>query len=465
MDQTKIHRFEAMKLYKVFLLLFLIAFTSQVFAQSSADLKKKKQAIQKEIDLLQKSLNTTVKGKKLTLGQINALNKQITLMQNKIDVINSEIRNLDNQIHENTNIVLSLKDQLAQLKLQYAAMIRFAQRNKNAYSQMMFIFASKDFYQAYKRIKYLQQFSQYRKKQADFIQGKEKNLNYKITILDKNLKEKSSLLHEQENEQNKLGKNKEEQAEALNKFNKQEKQFKQDLASRMKQRAQIDRSIQEAIRKEIAIARQKALEKARAEAAKARAAARAAALAKAKAQAAALARAQAKAREENRPIPVAPKVKAPEPEPEPEKVKESANYLTASPEAAKLSSAFQGNRGSLPYPVAGSITEGFGRHKNGQASYDNNGVTITTSAGATVHAVFNGKVTTVRNAMGSYFVLIKHGEYFTVYQNLHSVSVSAGETVSTRQAIGTMSSSGSTELQFQIYKGSTPQNPSGWISR
>ncbi|PTS98251.1 peptidase M23 [Pedobacter sp. HMWF019] len=449
-----------MKLYRLFLLLFLVAFTGQTFAQSSSELKKKKQAIQKEIDLLQRSLNTTVKGKKLTLSQINALNTKISLMQSKIDVINSEMKNLDSQIHENTTIVHSLKDQLAQLKLQYAAMIRFAQKNKNAYSKMMFIFASKDFHQAYKRIKYLQEFSRYRKKQADFIQGKEKNLNYKIVILDKSLKEKSSLLQEQESEQNKLGKNKEEQAAALNKLAKQEKQYKQDLDSRMKQRAQIDRSIQAAIRREIEIAKRKALEKARLEAARARAAA----LAKAKAEAAALARAQAKARAENKPVPVAPKVKEPEPEEEP--VKASSNYLTATPEAAKLSSAFQNNRGSLPWPVAsGSITEGFGRHKQGQANYDNSGVTITTAPGATVRAVFEGKVTTVRTALGSYFVLIKHGEYFTVYQNLHSVSVSPGETVSTKQAIGTMPSGGSPELQFQIYKGSVPQNPGGWISR
>ncbi|PYF75039.1 murein hydrolase activator EnvC family protein [Pedobacter nutrimenti] len=448
-----------MKRYKYLLLFFLAIFTLQATAQqSSAELKKKKQALQREIDLLQKGLNQTSKSKKLTQSQINALTAKITLMEDKIAVINTEMKRLDSQITENKNTVLSLKEQLAQLKKQYAAMVRFAQKNRNGYEKMMFVFASKDFYQAYKRVKYLQEFSQYRKKQANFIMGKEQNLNEKIVVLDKNLKEKSSLLAEQENEQHKLAKDKTQQAEALNKISKQEKQYKQDLASRMKQRAAIDRSIKDAIRREIEIARRKALEKARLEAARARAAA----LAKAKAEAAALARAQAKARAENKPVPKAPKVK--EPEAEPEKV--AGNPLTATPESAKLSSAFQNNRGSLPWPVAsGSITEGFGRHKQGQATYDNSGITITTAPGAAVRAVFSGKVTTVRPAMGSYFVLIKHGEYFTVYQNLHSVSVSPGETVSTKQTIGTMSSSGSPELQFQIFRGISAQNPAGWISR
>ena len=221
-----------MKRSKFLFLLLFVLLTSVAFAQSSSELKRKKEAIQKEIELLQRNLKKTANNKKLTLGQINALNTKIKLMQEKITVINSEIRNLDNQIHENTNTVINLKGQLGQLKNEYAAMIRFAQRNKNAYDKMMFIFAAKDFNQAYKRIKYLQQFGQYRKKQADYIQGTQKDLNYKIVILDKNLKEKSHLLQEQETEKDKLGKNKTEQSAVLNKYSKQEKQFRQTIAAR-----------------------------------------------------------------------------------------------------------------------------------------------------------------------------------------------------------------------------------------
>ncbi|MDR6786191.1 septal ring factor EnvC (AmiA/AmiB activator) [Pedobacter africanus] len=435
-----------MKLRKSLILLLFVFFTfvtSAVFAQSSAELKRKKEAIQREIELLQRNLTKTAKSKKLTLGQISALNAKINLMQDKITVINSEIKNLDNQIHENTNTVISLKGQLSQLKKEYGAMIRFAQRNKNAYDKMMFIFAAKDFNQAYKRIKYLQQFGQYRKKQAGYIQGTQKDLNNKIVVLDKNLKEKSNLLHEQENEKDKLGKNKSEQSAVLNKYAKQEKQFKQDIANRKKQQAQIDRSIRAAIAREIALERKRAEEAARAAAAKAKAAAAAAA---------------AKAKAENRPAPVAPPVAKP---------KAGGDYLAATPEAAKLSAAFESNRGSLPWPVAaGTITERFGSHKIGQANYDRPGITIQTAEGASVRAVFNGEVRMVSSIMGGYYVLIRHGQFFTVYSNLKTVSVGVGDKVATKQTIGSVAlNAGVPQMEFQIFRGTAKQNPEAWIAR
>ncbi len=390
-----------MKLSKFLLFLFFVLSASVAVAQSSAELKRKKEALQREIDLLQKNANKAANSKKLTLGEIKALNAKIGLMQSKISVINSEIKNLDNQIHENTNTVHTLKGQLGQLKKEYASMIRFAQRNKNAYDKMMFIFAASDFNQAYKRIKYLQQFGQYRKKQADYIQGKQKDLNYRIVVLDKNLKEKSNLLHEQENEKNKLGKDKSEQSAVLSKFSRQEKQLKNDIAAKRKQAAQIDRSIRAAIAREIEIAKRKAEEEERLAAAKAKA--------------------------ESKPAPAAAT-----------KPKTSGGYLTATPESAKLSSQFEGNRGSLPWPVTmATVTQKFGKYMVDQASNVSDGIDIETQEGAAVRAVFNGKVSTVMgDGYGRFIVLILHGEYFTVYTNLKSVSVSKGEAVTTHQNIG-----------------------------
>lgn len=417
-----------MKLFKLLLILFIVFSAAGVMAQSSAELKRKKEALQREIDLLQKNANIAASSKKLTLGQINSLNAKIRLMQSKIGVINSEMKNLDNQIHENTNTVHTLKEQLDQLRKEYASMIRFAQRNRNSYDKMMFIFAASDFNQAYKRITYLQQFSNYRRKQSDYITGKEKDLSYKIVILDKNLKQKSSLLQEQENERNKLGKSKNEQAKVLNKFSREERQYKKDIAARRKLQVQLDRNIRNAIAREIEIERKKA------EAEERLAAANAAA--------------------DNKPAPAT-------------KARSNAGYLNATPEAAKLSNAFESNRGSLPWPVAaGSITERFGNHMEGQASYTNDGVNIETAEGATVRAVFNGKVTTIRNQFGKYFVLIKHGEYFTVYQNLKSVSVAQGDEVTTKQTIGTVADNeGTPQLQFQVRRGMNAQNPEGWIAK
>lgn len=422
-----------MKLNKALLLIVAVCLCANAFAQSSKELKRKKEALQREIELAQKNLNKAATGKKLTLGQINAIKAQIRLRQDKISTINSEMKNLDHQIHENTNKVQNLKGRLADLKKEYAGMIRFAQRNRNSYDKMMFIFAANDFNQAYKRIKYLQQFGQYRKKQAAYIQGTEKQLSNQIVVLDKNLKSKGSLLKEEENEKTKLDKNRSEQTVVLNKLSKQEKQFQQDIKKKRQQQAAVDRQIQAAIAREIAAARKKAEEEARE---RERIAA-------------------AKAKAENKPAPTAAKPKT------------ANEALRSTPEAAKLSDAFEANRGSLPSPVAtGYITGRFGAYKVDQATAMRNGVVFQTSEGAAVRAVFNGTVSTVFQQYGRYYVMIIHGEYFTVYEGLQSVSVSKGDKVSTKQTIGAAGTAdGVPELGFQIHRGAVAQNPESWLAR
>ena len=422
-----------MKLNKALLLIVAVCFCATGFAQSSKELKRKKEALQREIELAQKNLNKAASGKKLTLGQINAIKAQIRLRQDKISTINSEIKNLDHQITENTHKVQNLKGRLADLKKEYAGMIRFAQRNRNSYDKMMFIFAASDFNQAYKRIKYLQQFGQYRKKQAAYIQGTEKQLSSQIVVLDKDLKSKSNLLKEEQTEKSKLDKNRSEQTVVLNKLSKQEKQFQQDIKKKRQQQSLIDRQIQAAIAREIAAARKKAEEEERE---RERIAA-------------------AKAKAENKPVPTASKPRT------------TSEALRSTPEAAKLSDAFEANRGSLPSPVAtGYITGSFGAYKVDQATAMRNGVIFQTSEGAAVRAVFNGTVSSVFSQFGRYYVVIIHGEYFTVYEGLQSVSVRKGEKVTTKQTIGVAGTSdGVPELGFQIHRGAVAQNPESWLAR
>lgn len=423
-----------MKFNKALLLIVFVCFCASAFAQSSKELKRKKEALQREIELATRNLNKASKGKKLTLGQINAIKAQIRLRQDKISTINSEMKNLDHQIHENTNKVQNLKGRLADLKKEYAAMIRFAQRNRNAYDKMMFIFAASDFNQAYKRIKYLQQFGQYRKKQAAYIQGTEQQLSNQIVVLDRDLKSKSSLLKEEQTEKSKLDKNRSEQTVVLNKLSKQEKQFQQDIKKKRQQQVVVDRQIAAAIKREIEIARRKAEEEAR--------------------ERERLAAAKAKA--EDRPAPTTSS-----------KPKTASEALRSTPEAAKLSDAFEANRGSLPSPVAtGYITGRFGAYKVDQATAMRNGVVFQTSEGAAVRAVFNGTVSSVFQQFGRYYIVIIHGEYFTVYEGLQSASVSKGQRVTTKQTIGVAGTSdGVPELGFQIHRGAVAQNPESWLAR
>lgn len=376
----------------------------------------------REIEALDKSLRQTSDNKRLSLKQINELNAKIRLRQQKIDVVNSEIKLLDNQIADNTNTIRSLQSQLNKLKKEYAGMVLFAFRNQSAHSKLMFVFASADFNQAYKRLKYLQQFGEYRKKQARYIQGTQKDLGVKIVELDHNKKDKSNLLHAQEKEKQIQVKEKVTQAKVLSSLTKQEKQYQQELNQKQRDAARLNRALDAAINREIEAARKAAVA-------------------------------------ENKETPGSRKISS------------GSGMLVATPEAAKLSADFLDNRGRLPYPVAsyGGIVEGFGTHTYGvNVQVENNGVDIKTSEGASVRAVFAGDVSFVIDLNGTKTVMIRHGEYFTVYSKLRSVSVSKGQKVSTKQTIGVVAtdpSDGTTQAHFEIRKGATPLNPESWLAR
>ena len=420
-----------MKLLKFIFLLVIFCLAGNAFGQSSSELKRRKEALTREIESLNRSLNQTSNNKNLSLKQIRALNAQIRLREEKISTINSEVRLLDNQISDNTNTVRSLQSQLNKLKKEYAAMVLFAFRNQSSYSKLMFIFAAQDFNQAYKRLKYLQQFSEYRKKQAKYIEGTQKDLNIKIVELDHNKQEKSHLLSDQQKERQTLGKQKSSKSKVLTGLSKQEKQLKQELLQKQRESARLNRAIQSAINREIEEARKRAEAEARAAAAKAKA--------------------------ENK--------DAPEAKP----ISKGSSILAATPESAKLSSDFLGSRGNLPWPVTnGVIIEDFGNHTYGRnVTTENNGVDIKTAPGSQVRAVFAGEVAVVQNFAGSYAVLIRHGEYFTVYSNLRTANVSRGQKVTLKQNIGTVITDpvdGTSEVHFEIRKGVAPMNPAGWLS-
>ena len=144
-------------------ILFTLGLTSFSFGQSSAELKKLLEKIDGEIATLQKDLRAKTKEKLLSQQEVNALSKQLNLREQKISTINAELRQINNRIASNTKAINELEKSLEKLRSDYEKMIMFAFRNKNAYNKMMFIFAAKDFNQAFKRVKYLQQFSDARK--------------------------------------------------------------------------------------------------------------------------------------------------------------------------------------------------------------------------------------------------------------------------------------------------------------
>src|SRR5690554_5998103 len=428
----------------------LLLFAGVTYGQTSAELKKQRERLNREINLLNESLRKTSSSKTLTLKQVNALNSQIQLRERKISTISSEMRLIERQIQENTQEIKKLEDQLEKLKKDYASMIRFAFRNKNGYNKMMFIFASQDFNQAFKRIKYLQQFSESRKNQAQEIEKTQLTIQSKIAELAENRKEKLALLGEQEEERSVLNAQKADKSKVVSGFASQEKEYKAEITKKQQEASRLARAIQAAIRKEIEEEQRRAAEAARL------VAEREAAKAKAEAD-----RARA-AGEPVKPVEKVAKVAAP---------KTASGVLSATPEAAKLSNEFMGNRGKLPWPVSqGTITQGFGQHTYGKGvKMENNGLNIRTNSGAAVRAVFDGEVRSVVQMMGAgYAVIIRHGKYFSVYSNLRSVSVTRGQKVVSKQAIGTAATDpdeGTTEVHFEIWEGSAPINPTPWLAR
>jgi septal ring factor EnvC (AmiA/AmiB activator) len=418
-----------MKFSKFLLISLLCLATLDTFAQSSAELKRRKDKLTSEIESLNQSLRETANSKKGTLRQLNLIKAQISLREKKINTINSEIRNLDNQITDNNNNIRSLQGQLDQLKKDYAAMVLFAFRNQSAHNKLMFIFAAQDFNQAYKRLKYLQQFGTYRQRQAEYIQGTQKELSNKIAELDKYKKEKSTLLQDEEKEKATLGKQRNTQNQVVSQLSKKEKQTQQEIAKKNQEAARLNRAISAAVRREI--------EKAEAEAK------------------AAAAKANPNAKPETntakKPIP-----------------KGNSDILAATPEAAKLSNDFLGNRGRLPWPVTHGIIIGqFGSSTIQGVPVDNDGIDIKTQAGAPVQAVFEGEVSQVQNLGGTFLVIVRHGQYFTMYSNLKSASVSRGQKVAYKQSVGIAgvdAVSGDTIVHFELWKGLAPQNPNAWIA-
>ncbi|HEY9535921.1 MAG TPA: peptidoglycan DD-metalloendopeptidase family protein [Mucilaginibacter sp.] len=419
-----------MKFLKVLFFLICIFTAVHVRAQSSAELKKQRERITKELDQLNSQLEETRSNKKSTLKQLNILKAKINLREQKINIINGEVRNLNSQISENTNTVHDLQSQLDLLKKKYADMVLFAYRNKSGYNKLMFIFAAKDFNQAYKRLKYLQQFATYRERQAASIQSKQKDLHVKIVELDKTKEQKHTLLLDQEKEKEHLGKERNSRSAAVKSLSSKEKTLQRQRVAKQREVSRIIRAYAKAVIEE---ERRRRAEELR------------------------LAAARAKALNKDAPAAAKPTVRT-----------SNSELLNATPEAARLSNDFLGNRGRLPWPVAnGAVTQGFGTFTTDGIKSESTGLDIRTNDGAAVRVVFDGTVSKVQNVLGSWLVIIRHGEYLTAYNNLRSVNVSSGQKVSTKQTIGTAATdgvTGETMVHFELYKAGTPVDPKVWLA-
>jgi len=437
------------------LLLFLLLNSSEILAQqnskdSKKDLELKKKKINEEINQINAMLNATKTHKKNSLGHLVTLNMKLQKRQELINAINVEIIQINKYIVVTETEIDILKSNLYKLKEEYSRMIISAQRQQDTYSRLMFIFSSTSFNQAMMRVKYLQQYSVYRKKQADEIVATQNILGVKLQELKQSRDEKNSLLGNQTAEKDSLSKEKNQQEQVLTELQKQEKELRASLQKKKQDAVDLQLAIKKLIAEEI---KRKAEEAAKAElAAK-----------KAKEE-------KEKALANKKPKEVKPKV------PDPVKTtkeKTPQQFPELSEEAEALSADFANNRGKLPWPITkGIICEPYGEHEHPAIKgfmMMNNGIEICSNKGATARAIFDGEVTSVAvSPTGGKLVIIRHGEYLSVYTNLSNVAVKPGEKVKMKQNIGTVLADDDetkSAMNFQIWKGQKTMDPAGWLNR
>lgn len=401
----------------------LVAFIASVTAQTKTnkkELEKKKEQLLREIEDTNKQLKLNAKNKNATKSQLDALTRKVKAREALISTINTQLTQLDGAITQSNDEISMLQYKMETLKKQYAAMILYAHKNQNNYQRMMFVFASDDFNQAFKRIKYLQQYSSFRKQQAANISQTQNALNQKVIDLESQKTEKSKLKQGQEVQKQTLVQEQSQQEKYLKNLSVQETALRKQLATKQAQKKKLENAIEAAIKKEIEAAKKKA------------------------------------ASEGKKNV-----------------TKENAIAITLTPEAQKLSNNFVGNRGTLPWPVEqGSITERFGEHAHPSLKgvvIKNDGVDITTNNKAGVRTIFAGQVTAVISLPGSNnAVIVRHGEFLTVYSNLETVAVSKGEQLTTRQKIGVAGNdteTGKGMVNLQIWKGFEKLNPQLWLAK
>lgn len=400
------------------------------FGQTKASLSQEKKKLEQEIAEQKKILATTQKNKNLSLREIQVIKNQISNQEKLIANINAEIGELDGEIAKNEQEIAQLNEKLEQLKADYREAVYTAYKYRNITNKVGFILSSESISQALTRANYLVHYASALKSQVHLISKTQEDIQKHKETLQQNKEEKSLLAQNKLSEKEQLAKQEKEKQNIVNKLKKKEQDINAAIQKKIKRQKNIDAAIQKIINDEIAKAKAAAVKKAAASSSTAG----------------------------KTPAATAPS--------------SSSVVLSMTPQETALAQDFESNRGKLPWPVEkGNIVTKFGAYSHPEVSsvqLNNNGINILTEKGATVRAVFKGKVAAIADVNGAKAVILKHGNYFTVYTNLASVTVHQGDNVSTKQTLGKLlqeSNDSYSELHFEILKEKVYQNPSLWILR
>ena len=409
-------------------------------------LEERKAQIQREIRENELLLKTVSKKEKSAVNVFVIQTNKIKLKEKLINTTEKQTKLLSNDMYINQVQINKLKSQLDVLKEDYSRMIVKSYKSRSEESRAMFILSSENFLQAYKRAQYMKQYTNYRKLQGEEIKTKTSELIVYNGKLDVQKTAKQKLIEENEKERLSLEKEKQEQEKLVKTIKKDKNNIASEIKKKQQETRAIDKQIDRLIREAIAEANRKAaMERA---------------IEKAKAESKAAAKGESDSEIKTRAKAIVSSEAA---------VSSSKIVLTA--ESKILADNFRANRGKLPWPVErGVVSSAYGDHPHPVIStlmVHNSGVDITTDQGASARAVFGGVVTSVLvTSPITKAVVIQHGDYFTVYQNLSSVSVNKGDKVSTKQSIGkirTSGDTGKTVMKFIIMQNTIYNNPSSWL--
>lgn len=388
-------------------ILFLSAYLNVVCAQTKEELEKRKGKTQEEIAYTNKLLEETRQKKQTSLNRVRILNKRIQLRNQLLGSINQEISLYNGEIENKRRQIDALESDMDIVKRQYDLLVKFAFWNKNKYDRLMFILSADNFNMAYKRMKYIQQYTRHRKVQALLINAMQEKIRIEIKELELIILQKEELARQKAEENKTLENERRSKDQMVKELSGKEKELKKKIEENERIAKRLEKEISDIITAEAGKGRSRNM------------------------------------------------------------------YDQLTPEEKLISDNFLGNKGKLPWPTErGVVTSHFGKHQHAvlkQVTIQNDGIDISTVQGAEARALFDGVVSKVVAILGAnYTVIIRHGNFLTVYQNIINVRVKPGEQIKVKQVLGTIfteEETNSTLLHIEIWKELNKQNPEDWLSR
>lgn len=405
------------RLYTLYFIFFFSLMGNTAFAQTDEQevLEAKREQLQKEIEQINHLLFAQKKERGNVLDQMEALDNKIKVRQQLIDVTNQQSNLLNRKINTNINNISDLKADLNALKEDYAMMIQKGYQSKIQQSKLMFLLSSDNFFQAFKRLQYIKQYTDFRRQQGEQIVIKTDELvKLNIDLTDQR-KQKERLIAANRKAKNEMTAEKKDQQELLGSIRKNETQYAAQIRDKQNQAKRIDQQIERLIREAIAAA-------------------------------------NAASKEAG-------------------KKSDDPSKFLLTPEAAIVANSFTANKGRLIWPVEkGFKSQGFGVYSDAiypGIKHQSNGVIITTDAGAKARAIFRGEVIAILSIPGgNKAVQLKHGNFISTYYNLSNLYVKKGDTVVAKQELGdiyTNRSNGQTRLKFYLHQNTSKLNPEEWV--